>query len=310
MTKAQDLTPQFPQVLDSTILSTYLACPQKWYYRHCLGLTSVETSPDLHAGACFARALEVTRRAYYDNGRDAAAAIDLGCGALIEAWGDYEPPSNNPKTLDRMLGALDYYFQQWPLDDRRLPVPVELNGRAAVECTFALPIADSAKEYLHPETGEPLLFAGRYDMFAQDSTGKRYIVDEKTTKALGASWPQQWRLRGQFTAYAWAAREYGTPADTILIRGVCIQKTQYRHAEAIVYRSSLDISRWHEMLIRTVPAMIETYRSAPAQLPLRVYSDACSSYGGCQFADLCAAKYAEQWYSTFSRKFWNPLEVK
>jgi len=73
-------------------------------------------------------------------------------GTLIKQYGDFECPEDSAKSLERMMGALDYYFANFPLDqDKAIPVSLPGGGQG-VEFSFAEPLP-----FLHPETGDPLL---------------------------------------------------------------------------------------------------------------------------------------------------------
>ena len=38
------------------------------------------------------------------------------------------------------------------------------------------------------------------------------------------------------------------------------------------------------------------------------FADACTSYGGCPFMDLCESDHPERWYSQFEKRTWSPLQ--
>ena len=66
----------FPAVIDNTIRSDFKSVEHQWFRRHCQGLTpKAALGIHLHFGACFARSLEDTRKAYYGQGQSAEAAL-------------------------------------------------------------------------------------------------------------------------------------------------------------------------------------------------------------------------------------------
>jgi len=286
---------KFPEVLDSTARAQFVACPRKFFYANVERLAPRRVSPDLLAGGAYAVGLEVARKEFYHNGKTEAEAVALGLEALVKHYGPEDPPEGHAKTCERMQSALLHYTLTWPFESDFLR---PLND-SAVEFTFAVPLPIN-----HPETGEPLIYAGRFDMLAVDSTGKLYCLDDKTTKAIGPQWAQQWALRSQFTGYCWAAQQYGHNIDTCIIRGISIQKTMHNTQQAIVYRSKWMIDRWFEQLLRDIRRMLACYHSKWWDYNL---DGECTSYGACIYSQLCESPQPERWYDLYAENTWNPL---
>lgn len=302
----ESATLQFPEVIDSTMRADFVSCPRKFYYARLYNFTKQAANIHRHFGGVFARALEVYRRVYWDETlarpHDADFALQTAVTTIIKEWGDYEPPPNATKTVWACIDALASYFEQWnPATD--IFIPHLVDGRPAVECTFAVPIPG----FTHPTTGNPLLYAGRYDMLAtrRGGPGQLYIEDDKTTGALGESWIEQWRLRAQFTGYAWAAREHDIRVNGVIVRGVGILKTQINFAESVQSRANWKIDAWLDQLRRDVDRMLESWRRGVWDQNLDV---ACSQFGGCMFQDLCDSPQPERWFNQFIVSPWNPLE--
>lgn len=298
-----DLVPQrleFPAFFDSTMLVTGRSCRQKLFRGYIEHLSSKAISPDLHAGGAFAAGIERTRRAYWEEGEDQDTAIALGIQALTKYWGDYNPPDNHVKQLDRMQGALDEYFEVYPFEgDVVTPYRYAEDNRPAVEYTFAIPI-----DVQHPDTGVPILFCGRFDLlgYYKDTM---CIVDEKTTSRLGETWTQQWDLRSQFLGYCWALQQAGFRVNQAVVRGISILKTKYGHLECVVTYPDWQIERWYAQTCRDIRSFIENWKEGYWDYN---YGEACSSYGGCEYKDLCLASKPENWLGSFERRMWNPLE--
>lgn len=293
------MKPEFPAVIDNSMLNDFRSCPQRAFRAHIEHWKGKGDSVHLVAGGAFARGLEVTRHAYYEEETDAQTAIARGTGALLEEYGTFECPELSSKSPERMAGALVAYFDEWPLDKGAKP-SIMPSGRRAIEFSFAepLPIA-------HPISGEPIIYAGRTDMIC-DFAGGRYLEDDKTTTALGDTWASKWELRSQFTGYCWAAREAGIDVNGVLVRGVSILKTKYGFAQAITYRSPWEIKRWLDQTVRDVERMIWSWRDAVWDWNL---GDACDAYGGCQFKQVCKSPEPHIWLPMyFERRRWDPLE--
>ena len=296
--------PPFPLVWDNSMRSSFISCGRAFVWESLYGFKSPSPSVHLHAGKAWASALEIARRAFYAEGKSPSEAEALGLENLILEYGDFEPPtygSGAAKSLDRLLEAYRYYWQAFPLETDPAQPYRTATGAPMVEFSFALPLAD---DLLHPETGEPLLYAGRADMIATYA-GAVTIYDDKTTSALGKDWPKQWNRRAQFTGYAWAAREFNIPASQVLVRGIAILKTEIKHAEVITVRTPHHISEWHTQFTRDIRRAIEAWKSGYWDLSL---DDACSSYGGCPFQQACMSSNPAPWLETnFHRRIWNPV---
>ena len=291
----------FPRVIDNTMRSDFVACPKKFWWRYCRNLGAESINVHLHAGGAFARAMEVTRREFYSSNCNSEAAIARGLAALLKYWGTYEPLIDTPKTLDRMAGALEYYFSVYPLELDGIKPVIGKDGAPAVEFNFILPL-----DIKHPQTGDPILYSGRFDMLGQRETGGMFVVDEKTTTQLGNSWLAKWRLRSQFTGYCWGARQYDYPVSGFIVRGISILKHSYGSLEYIGYRPQWHVDMWYTQLLRDIKRMIQQWNDNYFDYAL---ADACGEYGGCMFTPLCDSPNPELWTSTYPTKIWDPLKV-
>lgn len=311
---------RFPDVIDSTILACADSCWQRFFHEYILCLSSSVISPDLHAGGAFARGIEVARRAYWFEKLSPPDAIFAGFKAFMLQWGaEFEPAPKrdgtpHPKDFVNTAGAYFDYFRQYSLDSDPIQPYIMSGNRPAIEFSFAIPLPIK-----HPITGNPLLYGGRMDMIGYYQSFLA-IIDEKTTSQLGMNWERKWPMRGQFKGYAWAAQQHGVPAKAAVIRGIAIQKTQYSHLQAITQIQDWQIAEWHADMLSKVQEMVERFEAWQQQLnrgmdaiphaarPWRKsWADACESYGGCQFLDLCISRDPTIWYDTFQRRIWNPL---
>jgi hypothetical protein len=199
-----------------------------------------------------------------------------------------------------MLGALAFYFSQYPLGadsakPHRLP-----SNKLGIEFSFVEPL-----DIDHPE-GPPLLYCGRFDAI-MDFAGGIWGCDEKTTSSLGASWSRQWDLRSQFTAYTWGARQHDIPLEGFIVRGVSILKTKYDTQQALTYRPAWLIELWYENLMADLTSMQQMWESDRWRMNL---DDSCNAYGGCPFKKVCMSPPAEQkvWlHQGFTKRRWDPV---
>lgn len=297
--------PPFPELIDSTKRSAFISCPRKFYWEWIRSLTNAQKSPDLHAGGAFARAIEVVRKEFYTNGQNLELALVGAFREFCIEWGEYDS-GDHIKSFDRMWGAVEAYFNEHPPGtDYLQPFFWEKGGRPepAVEFTFSFPIANTA----HPQTGRPILYGGRFDMIGELHKSALYICDEKTTKALGNHWGQQWDIRGQLLGYVYATRRIAQlPVAGSIIRGISILKGGYGHAEVIIPAQDWMIDQWYEQLQRDVRKMIAHYNEGYWD---QAFADACNAYSGCPMKRLCLSNDPESWISNFYvRNAWDPLK--
>jgi len=290
--------PPFPKVIDSSLIAAWRSCHWKAYLEYFQNWKPRAPSIHLHAGKCYAAGLEAARVAFHVQEHSPERAQELGLETMREEWGDFEAPANSPKSLDRMLGALKFYFERYPLATD-LAQPIRFSDRYAIEFSFAEPLSVD-----HPESGEPLILAGRADQIVSFAGGT-YIEDDKTTSQLGPSWSRQWDLRSQFTHYCWAAQKMGMRVDGVLVRGVSILKTKYDTQEVPTFRPQWMIDRGIVQLERDLYQMIDEWKSGAWDMNL---DHACSEYGGCAFRQTCLVQDPEPFLENgFQRREWNPI---
>jgi hypothetical protein len=93
--------PPFPLVIDNTLRSALVACPQKAFWEYFEHHKPIRQSVHLVAGAAWARGLEVAREAFYIRGASAASAQAEGLLAMIAAYGSFECPPDSAKSINR-----------------------------------------------------------------------------------------------------------------------------------------------------------------------------------------------------------------
>lgn len=291
--------PPFPEVLDSTIVAAFRSCPQKAWLEYINHWKPKSQSVHLHAGAAYARGLEVARECFFIGGMGHEEAVQEGMKALLEAYGNFPCPEDSAKSASRMAGALVFYFDRYPMhNDKATPVTMP-GGKRGIEFNFTEPI-----DFKHPVTGNPIIYTGRMDMMV-DYAGGKYGEDDKTTSSLGASWAKQWDLRSQFTGYCWGAKQAGFPLNGFIIRGVSILKTKYDTQEAVTYRPQWMIDRWYEQVLKDVERMYQAWDSGYWDYDL---DHACTEFGGCIFQRICLSTNQKVWLEAdFEQRVWDPL---
>jgi hypothetical protein len=301
-----------PVIIDSTMLVSFRSCPRQFYNTFVLNKAKYDRSIHLTAGGAFAAGLEEYRLAHFADSAPKDVCYQRAIAAACVRWGDADPLPLDPETkgetyeaknLLNILYALDRYFHTYPPElDRLQPMPSTIGGKTSFEHSFAIPLDDD-KFPAHP-IGEPFVYHGRmdtrgfYDQY-------RVFSDEKTTKALGKKWSNQWMLRNQFMGYAWAMRELGQPERACLVRGICIQKTQIRFVDCLQLYPEHLLDSFEESLAHDLTLMRHYHEND--FWPQR-FGEACTSYGGCDFRETCLARPSLQPYAleTYGARSWDP----
>jgi hypothetical protein len=300
----------FPAVIDNTMREAFRNCPTKFYWAHIRQKASATPSIHLHAGGAFAKGLEVTRLEFYQNGRSEPEAVALGSLALRETYGTFDADNgytDHAKSCSGMLRAFEDYFMEYPLGRDIIEPYKTPDGKAALEFSFAIPTGVT-----HPVSGEPILYAGRFDMLGVRNGEAIYVVDEKTSGSLGQAWASQWDLNSQFTGYIMAAKHYGIPVAGAIIRGIGLLKTKITHQQVMLHRPDWQIERWWNQLHRDLRMMVAQWEADPgdgSEFDLAL-GTACSNYGGCGFKRLCMSPTPEDWIPVYYKDHtWSPLQV-
>jgi hypothetical protein len=290
----------FPEVVNSSLLAQLKSCQTKAQFGSLLHFQSRNSSEHLVAGKAFASGLEAGRKLFYVEGRPAAEAIAAGWEECVREYGRFDPPEDSPKSWSRTAGALEYYFEAYPLGADGAKPHVFGSGTHGIEFSFVEPLPVA-----HPTTGQPILFSGRLDMVA-DAFGGVFAYDEKTTGQLGAKWIHQWEHRSQFTSYCWGMRQAGLRATGCVVRGVAIRKEGYDTLQAITYRAEWEVERWLRETVWVLEDWIAAWKRNEFRHNL---DDGCNAYGGCMFTRACKSRDPGRWLEAdFVRRAWDPVK--
>jgi len=297
-----DNKPQFPHTVDATMLSTFRACPRKFELMYLRHWKPKAESVHLIAGGAFAAGVEAARKAYFVDNLPREECVQLGLKELMVKYGDFECPPESAKSMERTCGALEYYFTQYTLGEDGMTPILLGKDKHGIELAFCEPL-----NFPHPVTNSPILYTGRADMVA-NFAGGIYVVDEKTTTQLGASWSRQWELRSQFTGYQYACQKQGINAAGTVIRGVSILKTKYDTLQVMTYRPPWEIERWEKQLYKDLGRMLRAWKEDYWDYNL---DHSCNDYAGCPFALICKSPTPEDWLEMyFEKRVWDPLARK
>jgi len=192
-----------------------------------------------------------------------------------------------------------------------------VNDQPLVELSGARPIDGT----LHPETGEPILYAGRFDAIL-DNLNIPVGLDDKTTGgSLGDGWQEQWDLRGQFTGYIWLAEAWGYHIEQFFVHGIQVLKTKINYAEALQVRPPWMVNRWLNTLRYDIDTMVGQYelfltlaeikpeRLQQASPFPQAFGESCHHFNApCSMARLCKEPNPEDYLDAYVVSRWDPLQ--
>lgn len=297
------------------MLATFRKCPRRFYEEYIHWIIPAEQNEHFVAGGAYATGHEVFRQSFYKDRLSFEDSILKGWVALVREFSLYDPPEGSSKNWIRTAGAYLQYYKEWdPRTDFIVPVLLD-DEEVASEISFAHPLP----EVTHPVTGDPILYGGRFDCIVTMIRGNLgalkaipiseasnlYIYDDKTTKAMGKTWPEQWTLRSQFTGYQWGMEEMGMRVTGIIVRGLGILKEKFHCIHTETRRPQWLIDRWLEQTVRDIRRMIQCWEEDYWDYNL---DDACNSYGGCPYKRLCTVRDPSPWYAAhYKKNTWNPV---
>ena len=296
--------PDFPEVIDSTIRKALKGCYMRGYYGYFMHLKPKGKSIHLHFGGALARAVEVFRKSYYGSQQlPVDKAYAAGLTALLEFWGDDDDSISDhaTKNLQSCVLAYDDFFREYSPTEHPIR-PLMVKGEPAVEFSFAVPIPD----LIHPQTGHPILYAGKFDMLARYNDSI-YVNDEKTAGSLSSQWANSFQLASQFTGYCWGAKQFGHNVQGIIVRGIQPLKNPpfIKHQLLIEQRPQWMIDRWLIQLKRDIKQAIYFWENDIEDYAL---DEACAAYGGCPYLTLCTSPNPKPWIAThYEVRPWSPL---
>lgn len=307
-----DYPASFPEVVSSSIVSSYQACPMKFWYQSVLNLKTRQANIHLNAGGALAAALNDFRRSYYGHHSPVRGDVDLslavGLRTLINAYRvDNQSPSAweeieaSPKGLSNMAVALVAIVETYnPADPYGLHPYVDDTGEVWAERSFSF-----ETQVLHPETGMPLLFAGRTDWIGVHN-GHQYVMDEKTTSQMGAKWADQWALRGQFIGYSLGFAPSFPQLAGVWVRGVCLLKDTIKLAEHPVIVPQWQMREWWTDLNYALADMVRDWKNGHFR---HDRGSACASYSGCSYLTLCTKppEHRKSFSAHFEQSVYDPL---
>jgi len=223
----------FPQHLSTTQdIEVFNRCPYLWYTTRVARWCKPTYNNHLVFGAEFAKAREITLKAYHEECLTSEDAINKGLKYIAEHFATiFEPSSmnNDIKTPAKMEEVFTRYCQEeFPLDSDLTPFVLP-NGNISVEQSFIIDLP-----YLHPQTGEPLRISAKPDLLGYDNNGICTLLDDKTASSTGMNdvvkTTNILRTQNQFIQYATLLNKHkligNNKITQVKVRKIVVTKTK------------------------------------------------------------------------------------
>ena len=254
--------------LQSSQLTTFMACPRKWYYQyHCW--RGIPPNAAMKKGSCFHLMAEL----YY---KDGVALADLRDAVAARS-------GNQQENLLPYFGECLPAFIEYLIVYEKSPYKiVEIDGAPAVELEFKLELTDRIN------------YRGKFDSL-RERNGKFYIVDWKVTAAALTDWYfRSFELGPQNFSYSFTGKECFDNLDGFFIDAIQIKNG--KHAFAMKYFPILSmLDEFVAETIRTGEWILEHIDNE--DFFEHRYTGCINKYNRkCEYADVCLASPARREY--------------
>lgn len=260
----------FPITFSSSMLEDLWGCPLAWFRKYCQKLSwEGNGNPHLIAGGLIASALELTRKAYYNDKLSQKDSVEIGKLYILLG----EDTGHSLKTNEKLAELFEAYFRKFPLDTGLKPVELT-NNTFGIEYKFEFDLGIP-----HPELNRNLMFTGKLDFLGEkwhNGRIRRFIVDDKTcssvTKFPGTNEidiereKEEYHLRGQFLAYMWAIKVLENQLDInvdcagVIVRRIPILKDFQAAFEIPIDISKFQVIAWERATFTRINEFVERYK--------------------------------------------------
>lgn len=306
----------FPINFSASMLEDVSRCELFFFRKHCQKLSRQGRNPDLVAGGLFAKACELTRKAYYNEELSQEDAIELGNNHILTG----ETIQDDVKTNKRVATTFVKYWRSYPLDSSIFR-PVQLDdGTYAIEYHTTIDLGIP-----HPDIpNQNICFTGKldgiYTYYTRGKATKLVITDEKTCKSVyrikGAKEvdilkeSNMYITSGQFISYTWLVRQLianETIKTDLKLEEVVVNRVPITKEYEPAFQLNIAVSDWQTdmfgiTLINKINSLVArySYYKENNYLPFISFTPAlsnssCNSYGRpCQYSVGCQDQYGEE----------------
>lgn len=276
-----------PKQFDYTMMSTYLACPKKYYLRIVRGIVGKAPPVAAEFGRVIHKALDSW---YTDYDNEKALKV------FTDNWKDVEGDEKRTVAVGKKL--LSLYFEKY----ENPPFKV-----LASELPFTVAL-----------TGAEVELIGRIDKIIEWN-GEILIMDHKTTSRLGYEFFYKIKPNMQFDGYIYAARNMGYPKcdgimlDALLVaKGLCVPAQLAKLtplARDISNRTESDMKQYLSDVNEILAEIDQCYESGK----WRRNTESCCDFVECPYRKICkedADLHERIIDSEYKIEYWDPHKAQ
>jgi len=291
-------------ILDSTKLSCYMACPRQYFFRYLLGWRSSGRNNHLDFGTAW----HIGQEHLLLNNFTPLATLEAVILA-VESYREHFPAETDelfePKTMLNLSMAMESYATKYrPLHAEHKVLYTELAGLVLVS--------------------DQRTMVFKCDAILRDEHGAVFGLDHKTSQYRNPNWGDHWTLSTQMLTYLHALQCMYPDQDSMrmLVRCAFFYKNGHAVLEEHPIEKSLEqmeawlnrTNQWIDRLMADMDALLSrdnTDRPVRSSFPQN--DKACFSFGRrCEFFDFCNAwpnplDRCEEPPLGFNVEWWDPL---
>ena len=287
-------------ILDSTKCKTYQQCPRLYFFSHILGWKAEHAT--IHNHLIFGQALHKAMESLMHYGYT-KEAVHIGMLEFEKIYRKDFPPVTDaqhyPKVPARATDALMAYIQKYKEDN------------------FSVLHTEKAG-IIYVREDRELHF--KMDLIAKNKDGI-FFNDYKTASRLTPSWMNQWTLSTQINLYTHGLHCLFSEEEIFggIIQGLIFMKNETKLVRVPVRRTYAQLNAWlwgFNILLddmeRNFNALVDVKDTDSFMQAFPQNPNACSSFYGCPFFDLCSAgnqnpmSYAAQCPLGYKVEHWDP----
>lgn len=293
-------------VIDSSMIQSFMDCPRSYFYRYVLGWTSVDPKQDLVFGSSWHLALEHLLQ----TGNSAASVSDAHALFLQEYRQSFPESSDEiykSKNPNNALLALIEYSTKYADNNDNQVLYTEVAGKVPI----------TSDQDIH----------FRIDAILRNKAGKIFVLEHKTGSVYSPMWETQWPLKVQIGTYTHVLHCLAKPED---IDGVVVNATFFGRTNSKIdfhrlpiKKTLADMQQWMyntQFWLAWIRQELENLKQVKttdvvmSAFPLN--TESCSKYFGCPYHDLCTSwtnplRQCEQYRPVqFKEEYWDPRDYE
>jgi hypothetical protein len=318
----------FPTNFSASMLDDLGRCELYWFRKYVQRLGGSARNPDLIAGGLFAKACELTRKGFYNEGLSSEEAVELGEEHILTG----ENTEDDLKSNERVAYSFVKYWKSFPLDNKSFK-PVELiDGTHAIEYQFLFDLGIP-----HPDIpNQNICFTGKldgiYNYFQGGRATKLVLTDEKTCKSVYriagtknidiTKERNMYVTSGQFLSYLFAVRQLinnGIIQTDLKLEELIVNRVPITKEYEPAFQLNIEMSEWQTnmfgiFLVNRIKDLIAKYEYYKENnyLPFIAFTpaltgSACNSYARpCSYGVGCQSEFGEELLeSNFKQVVWD-----